>query len=285
VSSARAELVQAATRSVVELARELGLDGVEPHVLAHSNHIVVELRPFAVVAKCGVHPRLRESSTSMAREVAVATVLAGDAPIVKPAAIVPAGPHRRGRFEVSFWELCPHPLVSESRELAAAAALREVHAALQRHRARLPELPEFDAVFEDAFALLSDREAMPLLADPDRTLLRDRLQWCRAEIAHRPGDRHPIHGECHAGQAFDSPAGVLWNDFEAVCLGPIEWDLTGLAAETRAVFAPFDDDLLRILEVARSVCVATWCWRDPDRNPEMREAAEYHLARVRELLP
>ena len=40
--------------------------------------------------------------------------------------------------------------------------------------------------------------------------------------------------------------------------------------------------LLAVLRDPGSVCVAVWCWAEPDRAPEKREAAEYHLRRLRE---
>ena len=50
----------------------------------------------------------------------------------------------------------------------------------------------------------------------------------------------------------------------------------------RVVDSTVVQELLAVLRDLRSVCVAVWCWADPDRAPEKREAAAYHLRRLQE---
>jgi len=48
-------------------------------------------------------------------------------------------------------------------------------------------------------------------------------------------------------------------------------------------FQDIDWDLLRLLREMRSLCVAVWCWADPDRAPVLRQAGTYHLAVLKDL--
>jgi hypothetical protein len=39
--------------------------------------------------------------------------------------------------------------------------------------------------------------------------------------------------------------------------------------------------LLEVLRTARLFCIVTWCWTQPDRAFEVREAAELHLSHLK----
>ena len=82
-------------------------------------------------------------------------------------------------------------------------------------------------------------------------------------------------------QAISCPSGVRWLDFEAACLGPKEWDLAALDQEGISAYGTADPSLLSLLRTARLFCIVTWCWMQPDRAFEVREAAEYHLAHLK----
>ena len=75
--------------------------------------------------------------------------------------------------------------------------------------------------------------------------------------------------------------GVRWFDFESVCRGPLEWDLSALPDRALGAFSDADRDLLANLRRLRSVCVAVWCSVQPDRAPEVAEAADFHLRALR----
>jgi len=40
-----------------------------------------------------------------------------------------------------------------------------------------------------------------------------------------PGELRPVHGDAHPGNLVATPDGLIWIDFEHICLGPREWDL------------------------------------------------------------
>jgi Ser/Thr protein kinase RdoA (MazF antagonist) len=44
----------------------------------------------------------------------------------------------------------------------------------------------------------------------------------------------PIHGDASLSNVLYTSGGVIWNDFEDVCSGPIAWDLAGLVDSARA---------------------------------------------------
>jgi hypothetical protein len=60
-----------------------------------------------------------------------------------------------------------------------------------------------------------------------------------------------------------------------------EWDWASLPNSALAGVRSVDDDLLAVLRDFRSLCVAVWCLLEPDRVSEVREAVEFHLARLR----
>ena len=70
-------------------------------------------------------------------------------------------------------------------------------------------------------------------------------------------------------------------DFETACRGPVEWDLAALGDDALALFPDADHDLISTLGRMRNVCVAAKCWVAPERDPELREAADVHLKLLR----
>ena len=91
----------------------------------------------------------------------------------------------------------------------------------------------------------------------------------------------PIHGSPHAGNWLQTTEGLLLLDFETACRGPLEWDLAALDDAAVRLFADVDLELVALLRRMRSACVAAKCWVEPDRAPEVREAARIHLKLLR----
>jgi len=67
-----------------------------------------------------------------------------------------------------------------------------------------------------------------------------------------------LHGDPHRGNLLVSQTGYLLIDFESVCSGPLEWDLSALPGIGAGTFS-VDVDLLSLLRRLRSLCVAVWC--------------------------
>ena len=43
-----------------------------------------------------------------------------------------------------------------------------------------------------------------------------------------------LHGDVSIGNLLRTDGGLVWNDFEDVCAGPVEWDVAGLVESARA---------------------------------------------------
>lgn len=256
------------------IAARFGIDPGSPRVLQDSNHTVIHLALAPVVAKVNTSPE----ETSLADEVAVARFLAGrDGPVVPPSSLLPPGPHVEGGLQITFWEYCPHDGCEPSSEVLGDS-LRRLHDVFVDYPAPLRAWDRFDGVER----VLASDSALSALDEDDRAFLRRRYDELLAGIGRFHMSLRPLHGEPHAANLLLSSAGPRWIDFESACLGPQEWDLTTLGDEVAARYFPdVDWELLGILREMRSLCVAVWCWLDPDRAPVLREAGTYHLGLLR----
>lgn len=264
----------------MQLGSRLGIGRVNPVVLHSSQHVSIRLLPTDLVARavCDDAP----SVARLRRELSVGEHLAArQAPSVRLAAGVPPGPHFSDGFAVTFWTFVDHVPADEDNaaHLAlAAAALRRVHQALADFP---PKLPKFEAKIDQCRNLLQTPAALPALPPGDRQFLLTIDRSLRTAFERLPLRLVPILGDAHLGNVFITSDGAVWNDFEDVCLGPREWDIGFLLEPEWAAFEPLNRDALVLLRYLRSLCVSVWCWALAD-IPEKREAAEHHLAYLRE---
>jgi len=264
------------------IAEEHGVKRGSPVILKDSNNTIVHLTPQPIVAKVSVEKRFRQRSSSLEREVLVASLLAeAGAPVVRPANTLPPGPHHVNGVELTFWEFCPHDPDADIPASEAGSSLRVVHELLNDIHSKLPPLPTFTLQIDEADSLLRVPENVPLLPEKDRLFLCELYRTISADIGMASLDYQPLHGECHLNQAISSSSGVRWLDFEAACLGPKEWDLAALDQTGVTAYGTVDPSLLALLRTARLFCIVTWCWTQPDRASEVREAAEYHLEHLK----
>jgi hypothetical protein len=271
-----------ATMAAQAIAEEHGLQPGRPVILKDTNHTIVHLAPQPIVAKVSVEKRFRHDSSSLEREVVVARLLAeAGAPVVRPTISLPPGPHYMDGVELTFWDFCSHDPDAEISASEAGRSLRVVHDSLNDMRTKLLALPVFTLQIDEAAGLLRIPENVPLLPEADRLFLCRLHEAVRGDIETVSLNYQPLHGECHLGQAISTPSGVRWLDFEAACLGPKEWDLAALDEEGVSAYGTADQSLLALSRTARLFCIVTWCWTQPDRAPEVREAAEYHLAHLK----
>ena len=267
------------------IAEEHGVKRGSPVILKDTNHTIVHLTPEPIVAKVSVQKRFRQRSSSLEREVIVARLLAeAGAPVVRPASTFPPGPHYVNGVELTFWDFCPHDPDAEIPAREAGRSLRIVHELLKDPGRRLPPLPMFTLQIDEAVNLLGNPENVPLLEENDRLFLCELHRRISADIGLASLENQPLHGECHLNQAISTPSGVRWLDFEAVCLGPKEWDIAALDQEGVRAYGSANPSLLALLRTARLFCIVTWCWTQPDRDSEVREAAEYHLAHLKKFV-
>src|SRR2546426_12795104 len=89
------------------IASRYGILCGHPVVLRDANNTIVHLRPAPIVAKVSIEKRCRQRSTSLEREVRIAELLCRrGAPVVRPANLLPPGPHHVDGVELTFWEYC-----------------------------------------------------------------------------------------------------------------------------------------------------------------------------------
>lgn len=252
--------------SARRVARRLGLGEVEPRLLSLSEHVTLHLAPAPVVARV---KKGLGAEAAMRLELDVMRHLAQrGAPVVPP--LAEAGPHVEGDCVLTLWPLLalePADGDSERHQILAAESLRRVHGAFADYPG---DLPAFERKIESCYLLLLTEP--PALAVEDCLFLLSIHDELAAALRDPALERVPIHGDAGFHNLFLTQDGPLWSDFEAACRGPKAWDFAALGYE--------DDPLMTM---ARSFCVAVWCWAQAEL-PGKREAAEYHLAVLRNSL-
>ena len=263
------------------VARHLGIDCIDPIILHHSEHATIRLFPSDVVARV-LRAEQPEADEQLRRELAVARHLVRKAaPVVGPTTELPAGPYFHDELGLTLWQYVEHVAAdgdNAEHVASAARALRRVHDAL----ADFPgKLPSFRIKLDRCRTLLENESALPALAVADRTFLLTLYHRLMTALDALPLTPIPIHGDAAPHNVFITSHGAYYSDFEDACLGPREWDVWWLPDIDLIAFEPIDRELLPILSDLRSLCVSVWCW-DKYHMPEKREAAEYHLAYLRE---
>jgi Ser/Thr protein kinase RdoA (MazF antagonist) len=182
---------------------------------------------------------------------------------------------------ITLWTFVEHVCADQHdprHVVAAAQSLIRVHAALGGLATPVPEFwPKMACIGE----ALGSETALPELGAEDRRFLQSVFHDLDRLIGGRRAGSVAIHGDAHLGNVFITAKGPRWNDFEDVCLGPREWDVSALPEAAEAAFTGLDPELLAALRCLRSLCVFFWCW--PKREiAEERAAAEHHLALLRQ---
>ena len=109
----------------------------------------------------------------------------------------------------------------------------------------------------------------------------DIYEEVKPAVSELRADGQALHGSPHSGNWLSAPSGPLLLDFETACRGPLEWDLSAMSDDDVAKFPSADLEVLSLLRRVRSLCVAVKCWIEPDRAPELAEAAQVHLRLLR----
>ena len=262
------------------IAVKAGLGPVTPEVLHLGNHTSARLNPWPIVARIASGTSFDLGSATLDRELTIAAHLASrQAPSIRAASGVAAGPYIEDKCAITLWEFVESSQVStEDEERMAAASLREIHSAL----AGLTfELPSFLAKVDSCETILANGDQAPKLLSDDRAFLHNVYRTLRANISEIGRSWQPLHGDAHVGNSRITGSGAIWMDLESVCVGPLEWDVGFLPPATWSEFPEIDTALIRFLADVRSCCVATWCWAEFDRSAATNEAAVYHLDELR----
>lgn len=267
-----------AIEAAVGVAAEFGIVAERPAVIKDSNNTIVHLAPAAVVAKVGTSHFRDAELESLERDLEVAAYLVEcGAPVIAPARGVARGPHHVAGVTVTLWQYAEPVRAAALDPTEVAAALKTVHEALVDYTG---ELPPFSLELDDAKRLLQP-DRSPALAPTDRSFLRSVVGELEEALAHLVTPTRPLHGSPHSGNWLRARKGLLLLDFETACRGPIEWDIAALDDAAVDFFPEVNRDLIGLLRRMRSVCVATKCWIEPNRAPEVFEAAHIHLKLLR----
>jgi hypothetical protein len=264
-----------AVAAAVRAGARYGYVAGDPVLVQETNNAVVWLRPHEIIAKVGTWSHSEEA---LRREHAVATILAAvGAPIAPPVRDAEPVHDKHTGFLVTLWQRLEHDAAREPSPADVAEALRTLHEGLTGYPGQLPSLREG---VHRARAALDDDRLMTALGNEDRSLLRRAFDHISAELEAFDHVERPLHGEPHLDNLLATANGPTWIDLEAVCFGPLEWDVGFLSEETASLFPEVDPVLLGLLRTLNSACVATWCWARADVG-DMRKHGEYHLEQVR----
>lgn len=270
-----------AVKAAVGIGAAHGIKSHAPVVLKDSNNTIVHLAPSPVVAKVATSALRKQHASSLEHELNVALHLARmGAPVVPPSGELPPAVYRGEGLEITFWRHCPGEVREETDRAELIAAVEEFHAAFAGYGG---ELKPFTDKYEECYALLGGDSLNPELSADDRRLLRRACVQLRAELETFRYECVPVHEEIHGGNVLWVGTKPLLIDFESCCLAPREIDFLPFSRGRLAALPHLDGRLMEVLGALKSFCVAVWCWSEPDRAPDVRAAAEYHLSRLRGL--
>jgi hypothetical protein len=229
------------------VAREHGVACDEAVRIAGGSNVLVHLKPAPVVARVMTGTAVLHDDVErwLAREVAVGAFAAGrsDA-VVPPTDILAPGPHQRDGLWMTLWKFVPHDASAappEPRELGRS--LRALHDALAGFPGDLAPLREI----RDWLArLLAELRPSAALTRQDIDWLRRKLDALTPAVFESALPVQALHGDASLSNVLRTESGLVWNDLEDVCAGPVAWDVSGLVANARSrgLGAAFGEALL-----------------------------------------
>jgi Ser/Thr protein kinase RdoA (MazF antagonist) len=167
-----------------------------------------------------------------------------------------------------------------------------LHAALAGFPGDLAPLSEIRDWLE---RLLAELRPSPLLTQRDIDWLRFKLDALNAEVFESSLPAQALHGDVSMSNLLRTESGLVWNDLEDVCLGPVAWDVSGLVAGARArghsatfieeLLAAYGDagvDDLEPFLKAHALYDVVWQAFESRRRPQAMRRAAASLARLRE---
>jgi hypothetical protein len=264
-------------------------------VLPGGSNVLVHLKPTPVVARVMTATAVLHDDVErwLVREVTVGAFLAGRDLAVRPARPLPPGPHQRDGLWMTLWDYVPHDvhgILHGARELGDS--LRQLHAALAEFAGDLEPLPR---AREGTARLLDELKPAAWLSSSDIESLRGSLHELVPLVFDSSRPAQALHGDAGIGNLLRTDKGVLWNDLEDVCVGPVAWDVAGLvvSARARGQSRAFIEELLdayrgpRLDELsdfiaADELYTTIWQSYEAQRRPQAEGRAAAEVARWRE---
>jgi hypothetical protein len=219
-------------------------------VVAAGSNVLVHLKPAPVIARVMTGTAVLHGNVErwLAREVAVGAFLGERGLAVPPSDVLAPGPHQHEGLWMTFWEFVEH---DASRPLPRAhelgGSLRELHAALADFPGELGQLSDVRDWLDRLDRLLAELHPSPRLTPQDRDLLRSHLRELTPSVFESSLPAQAIHGDASISNLLRTENGLIWNDLEDTCIGPVHWDVAGLitAARARGGSEAFVADFLR----------------------------------------
>ena len=287
---------EAALAAAQAVAREHGVACDEAVQIAAGSNVLVHLKPAPVVARVMTGTALLHDDPErwLTREVAVGTFLAGRTDsVVAPTDVLPPGPHERDGLWMTLWTFVPHDAQApppEARELGRS--LRALHVALADFKGDLPPL---SGIRDWLAGLIDELRPSPELTRQDIGWLRSELAALTPTVFESSLPAQALHGDASLSNLLRTRRGLLWNDLEDVCAGPVAWDVAGLVTSARqrgqdakyvaellaAYGDPGVDDFERFLE-AHALYDVVWQAFEARRRPQAFKRAAATLALWRE---
>jgi hypothetical protein len=264
--------------------------------IAAGSNVLVHLKPAPVVARVMTGTALLHDDPErwLVREVAVGTFVAGRTDsVVPPTDLLPPGPHERDGLWMTLWKFVPHDAQAPPPEpIELGRSLRALHVALADFRGDLAPL---SGIRDWLAGLIDELRPSPELTRQDIDWLRGRLEALTPTVFESSLPAQALHGDASLSNLLRTPGGLVWNDLEDVCAGPVAWDVAGLVTSARhrgqdakyvaeflaAYGDPGVDDLERFLE-AHALYDVVWQAFEARRRPQAMRRAAATLALWRE---
>ena len=278
------------------VAREHGVPCDEAVLIAAGSNVLVHLKPAPVVARVMTGTAVLHDDVEqwLAREVAVGAFLAERTNlVVPPTDVLPPGPYEQDGLWMTMWEFVPHDQQApppDPRELGRS--LRGLHAALAEFPGDLAPLSEIRDWLE---RLLAELRPSPRLTQRDIDWLRFELDALTPAVFASSLSAQALHGDASMSNVLRTDSGLVWNDLEDVCAGPVAWDIAGLVASARArgQSARFIEELLGAYGepgvegldaflAAHALYDVVWQAFEARRRPRAMERAAASLALLRD---
>jgi hypothetical protein len=264
-------------------------------VLAGGSNVLVHLKPTPVVARVMTATAILHDDVEswLAREVTVGTFLAKRGLAVSPARLLPPGPHQRDGLWMTFWDYVPHDTDGRlPRPSELGHSLRRLHGALAEFAGELEPLLGIRAWLG---RLLDELQPAPWLSSTDIESLRAGLYELTPRVFDSSQPAQALHGDPGISNLLRTDEGLLWNDLEDVCTGPVAWDVAGLVTSARArgardafiegvldAYGGLHVDELSDFIAADELYTTIWQSYDAQRRPQAEGRAAARVARWRE---
>ena len=145
---------------------------------------------------------------------------------------------------MTLWRFVPHDEQAPPPEPGELGrSLRGLHVAL----ADFPgDLAPVSGIRDWLAGLLDELTPSPALAQRDIDELRFELDALTPAVFESSLPAQALHGDVSIGNLLRTDRGLVWNDLEDVCVGPVAWDVAGLvaSASARGHSAKYIDELL-----------------------------------------